>query len=371
MRGHFCIFYGLITFGLGCSEYKLSGGSDAAGTDSGADRDSIEGGPDEPDDPRDPGETASVSGRVCDPAGGDWIVGAYVWVAGDDDDDGEEDWRVEDSTDIEGRFLLEGIPAGEHTVYVEKGSFSSSYLVELTVGLYEIPEEECALTPPNIAVISGDYDHIEDILDDLALEYTLFNGTTDEYVRFLRNNPSTPRMNEFDIIFFNCGISESWLTHQSEIADNISTFVQDGGSIYASDWAHFFVEAAFPGKIDFYGEDPMFETARVGVDGSVTAQVIDPTMQAIIGGATADINYDLAMWVVPQSLSSGVDTLLKASVPIFDFMSGGWMTISNAPIAARFDVSAGRVIYTSFHNEHQDDTTVHMRDILEEIILSL
>ena len=367
MHGQFWILCGLLALAGGCTEYKLEGATDAAGTDSGDARDSIEGDPDDPDDPVDPGETASVSGRVCNPSGGDWIVGAYVWVAVDDDGDGTEDWRAEDSTDIDGRFLLEGLPPGDHTVRVEKGSFSSSYDVTLDLGLYEIPEEECALDPPTIAVISGAYDHIEDILDDLALDHTLIDGTGAEYIGFLRD---ASRMAEFDIIFFNCGIADSWHGHEAQISANITTFVEDGGSIYASDWAHYFVEAAFPGKIDFYGEDSIYSAPRVGMDGNVTAQVIDPTMQAIIGGATASINYDLSMWVVPQHLGSGVDTLLQASVPIMDFWTGTYTTIPNAPIATRFEVAAGRVIYTSFHNEHQA-TTVHMRDILEEIILSL
>jgi len=352
--------------GWACSEYKLGGAGDAAGTDSGGARDPLDEDTDVTDDPDDPGETASVSGRVCDPAGGEWIVGAYVYVAVDDDGDGVEDWRAEDTTEADGRFLVEGLPAGDHLVHVEKGSFSSTYEVSLELGLYEIPEEECALEPPNIAVISGSYDHIEDILDDLALEYTLVDGTSADYVGFLRD---AARMNEFDIIFFNCGIADTWHSHQAAIAANITAFVEDGGSVYASDWAHFFVEAAFPGKLDFYGEDLVFSSPRVGMEGSVSAQVIDPTMQAIIGGATASINYDLSMWVVPENLGSGVDTLLQASVEVSTglFSTG---VVHNAPIAARFDVGAGRVIYTSFHNEHQA-TTVHMRDILEEIILSL
>jgi hypothetical protein len=351
---------------MSCSEYKLGGALDAAGTDSGDSREGF-GDPDDPDDPGDEGETASVSGRVCDPSGGDWIVGAYVWVAVDDDGDGAEDWRAEDTTDADGRFMIEGLPIGDQTVHVEKGSFTSSIDVTLDYGLYEIPEDECALEPPTIAVITGDYDKIEDILDDLALEFTIIDGTGAEYIGFLRD---PARMAEFDIIFFNCGIADTWHVHQATISTNISSFVHDGGSIYASDWAHFFVETAFPGKIDFFGEDADYSAPRVGVDGGVTAQVIDPTMQAIIGGSTASINYDLSMWVVPQNLGSGVDTLLQASVSVLDFWTGSYTTIPNAPIASRFEAGDGRVIYTSFHNEHQA-TTVHMRDILEEIILSL
>ena len=279
MRAHLWIGLGLIS-AVACTEYKLGGALDAAGTDSGAARDPYGEGGDDPDDPDGDDETSSVSGRVCDPAGGDWVVGAYAWVAVDEDGDGTEDWRAEDTTDEDGRFMIEGLPRGDHQVRIEKGSFSASYDVTLDYGLYEIPEDECALEPPTIAVVTGDYDHIEDILSDLGLEYTSINGTGSDYIGFLRD---PARMAEFDIIFFNCGIADSWHAHQAQIGTNIANFVQDGGSIYASDWAHFFVEAAFPGKIDFFGEDADYSAPRVGVDGSVSAQVIDPTMQAIIG----------------------------------------------------------------------------------------
>ena len=95
-------------------------------------------------------------------------------------------------------------------------------------------------------------------------------------------------------------------------------------------------------------------------------------MQALLGGTTADIMYDLPMWVVPERIESGVEVLLRARVSVDDFWTGYSGTVSDAPIAARFDFGAGRVIYTSFHNEEQTGgTTLDMLKILEEIVLSL
>ena len=179
-------------------------------------------------------------------------------------------------------------------------------------------------------------------------------------------------MAEYDIIFFNCGISDSWIDMEREIIkENIRSFVQNGGSIYVSDWAWFFVELPFPAKIDFYGDDLEYRAPMVGREGSVSANVIDITMQAIIGAVGADINFDLPMWVVMQGVGPGVSPLLEATVQAADLF-GSFTTLSSVPIAARFDVgeSGGRVIYTAFHNEHAA-TTLDMTDILEEIILSL
>ena len=104
MRAHLWIGLGLFS-AVACSEYKLGGALDAAGTDSGDARDPYGDGDDDPDDPDGDDETSSVSGRVCDPSGGDWIVGAYVWVAVDDDGDGIT-WQVGLSDDMEGDWAL-------------------------------------------------------------------------------------------------------------------------------------------------------------------------------------------------------------------------------------------------------------------------
>jgi hypothetical protein len=177
-------------------------------------------------------------------------------------------------------------------------------------------------------------------------------------------------MAEFDIIFINCGVSTDWLyTHREEIRSNLRSFVEGGGSLYASDWAYYFIELPFPGKIDFYGDDSVAGDAQLGTLGTVTANVIDPVMQAIMGSTTATINFDLSSWAISEALAPDVEVLLQANVRAMDLW-GGTSVVPNAPIAARFEVGAGRVIYTAFHNEHQA-TTIDMREILGEIILSL
>ena len=68
-------------------------------------------------------------GRICDPSGGGWVVGANVYISLDYDGDGIEDRRLEDTTDSEG-FELDGLTVGLQTVYIQKGSFSSSFEVD-------------------------------------------------------------------------------------------------------------------------------------------------------------------------------------------------------------------------------------------------
>ena len=316
------------------------------------------------------GETAGVTGRICSPAGDSYVVGATASIHYDTDGDGVGDGLVEDVTDGDGWFLLEGVPLGQHTIQIEKGSFSTQIPVVLdTPGeLVQLAEEEC-LDPGSvrIAVVTGQYDHIEHIIEDLGLEYDTYSGTSGQYMTLLRD---PARLAEYDIIFFNCGMSDSWTAEYGTIGTNIREYVQAGGSIYTSDWAFQIFEAAFSNAVDFYGNDSVATDVEVGMPGTITAQVLDANFQAILGGTTARLSYDLDSWAVPVSASgSNADVLLQGTVQTFDWWTWSSDTVRDAPLAVRVSSNGGIALYTSFHNENQ--ITTDMQHMLEEIILSL
>ena len=346
-----------------CSEYEINSKPD----DVGGREDDVPGpGEDDGDAGDAPDADAAITGAICDPAGTGMVVGATVYTIADLDGDGTAETRVEDTTDGDGAFTLSGLPLGTYTVYVEKGSFSTSFEITLDEeGVTELPYEEC-LDPGSvdIAVVTGEYDSIEDVLDRLGLDYTKYRGTASgDYLDLMRN---ADEMAKYDIIFLNCGVAETWLTYEAEVARNIQGFVRNGGSLYASDWAWYFVEVAFPDAIDFYGDDSSYYAPMWGRSGRLTAKVVDLNMQVVLGSVTADLNYDLDAWVVPVGVGTGAGaTVLVAGDPSLYF--GG--SVDDAPLAVVVDEDDGRVIFTSFHNETQ--TTLDMDRLLEEIILSL
>jgi hypothetical protein len=351
----------------GCSEYELKGYDRAEGGDDTAPvTEDTDGAP-----PVDPSEVGAVQGRVCNTNGGDWVVGADVYIIIDSDGDGVEDYRIETATDADGYFTLEDVPMGTHTVYVEKGSFSTTFEVLVDEpGTVELADEECLdASDVEIAVITGAYDSIEDILDELEMDYTRYNGLSGQaYLQFL-TDPS--EMAQYDIIFFNCGINDQWINSSGgEIGSNIKDYVESGGSIYTSDWAFYFFEKGFPDAVDFFGEDSRVDSARVGSMGNIMGDVLDANMQAVLGSNTADLYYDLSSWAVAESVdSSNTEVLIRGNATYEDYMSWSFGTVANSPLAIRFEKGGGTAIYTSFHNERQ--ATVDMTRLLEEIILSL
>ncbi|MDP6932332.1 MAG: carboxypeptidase-like regulatory domain-containing protein, partial [Myxococcota bacterium] len=298
----------VIAFTCACSEYELR---ETPKDNAGADDTATPVDTADPEETGEPGSESSVSGQICDPSGAGWVVDAYVYISVDLNGDGVEDERYDTYTDVNGEFTLEGMPPGDYTVYVEKGSFSTDFDVSLPEGHTDLAVEECLdSSSVNIAVVTGAYDSIENILDDLDLEYDKFQGTYGTAFLTLLRDPDL--MAEYDIIFFNCGISDyAWLSYSDEIGTNISDFVEAGGSIYASDWAYYFFESAFPDAVTFYGADGTYGSAQVGESGEIIADVIDTTLITLLGDATAQLNYDLSAWVVAESVKSNVDVLLQ------------------------------------------------------------
>jgi hypothetical protein len=70
----------------------------------------------------DAGCAGTVQGRICDDALGEWVTGALVSITV-----GPRAYAT--NTSASGMFSLHDVPAGEHTVVVERGAFSAEYPV--------------------------------------------------------------------------------------------------------------------------------------------------------------------------------------------------------------------------------------------------
>jgi hypothetical protein len=341
----------------GCSEYDLTGQGDDNGLPDDTDVTGVD-----PDDV--PHGEGAVEGRICAPDDATWVAGATVWI---EFDDGTRETAI---TDGDGHFLLEGLPSGTFTVYVEKGSFHTEFVAVVTDGeITTLATQECLSGDDvNIAVVTGLYDSIQVVLDRLNLHYTVINGIDgNAHVNLLRD---PAQLEQYDIIFFNCGMNDNWLPYRPQIASNIKDYVHNGGSVYTSDWSYYLAETAYPDLIEFKGDDNTPGAAKLGVAGSVHGVVLDADMISALGTDQADLWYDLDIWITPDSVGNGTE-LIRGSYDYYDDpYSYYYTTLSGSgPLAARRIDGDGELIYTSFHNERQ--TTAEMDVLLQEIILSM
>lgn len=306
--------------------------------------------------------TGALQGHICSPDGETGLSHAWVTVfAGDG-------FAVK--TDGDGFFQMDGLPAGTWGMVVEKGSFNVSAEVTITAGeVSSLNVDSCLPIEQNdvkIAVFTGEYDAVEDVLDVLNLDYDVINGRSgNTYVEFLKDLDA---MQNYDILFFNCGMALNWRDDANTISRNLRSYVRAGGSVYASDWAYYLVEEGWPEKNDFVGNDAVFGDATTGRKGNVTGQVLDEAMEARLGRPTASITYDLSAWVPVQAVSGDAEVLIEGTYRWQELYGNQGGTITG-PLATRVHDELGTVIYTSFHNEQQ--TTDDMAQLLEEIILSL
>ena len=78
-------------------------------------------------------------------------------------------------------------------------------------------------------------------------------------------------------------------------------------------------------------------------------------------GDQIEVIFNQGGWVVIDSVADDVEVLVEADIQYDDPVTGEIAT-RTSPLVVAFDVGAGRVVFTSFHNEAQ--ITDDARDVL-------
>jgi hypothetical protein len=303
-----------------------------------------------------PQSCGALRGRICAPDGNTWLSGARVWIKLSNGK------IVEGKTDLDGYYYLPCVDAGQHKVYVQKGSFSTDFNVSVVKGKTNNQTTPVCVdaSRTKIAVIDGEYDKIQNILDRLKLTYTFYSqkGGKDPE-RLLK---SLSAMKKYNIIFLNCGIDESFLN--STVANNLRQFVKGGGSIYASDFSYDFIEVAWPNAMDWAGNDQTRNAAEKVSGATITAKVLSTLLQKRLGGRTQiPLKFDLCPCAAADAAGTGTNVLMTG-----DRQKNG---NPKQPLAIQFrpEPKGGNVIYTTFHNEEQSSRTIDI--ILRTLIFEL
>lgn len=157
-----------------------------------------------------------------------------------------------------------------------------------------------------IRVTSRRYDNIGQILDQLDVKYSSFDGTFD-----------------CDILFLNCGTSDFIDTAQ------LNSFVQRGGVLYASDLTSGTVINTWPGIMSVVNDTKPC---------TIQARIEDPDLKQYLG-SSINIEFDLCSWSRIVDAPQG-KVLMRSAQDGF-------------PIMMEFTIGQGKVFYTSFHNHAQ------------------
>ncbi len=104
-----------------------------------------------------------------------------------------------------------------------------------------------------IAAADGSHDSPVDTLDSMEREFNTLeiDGATESNLLTVLTYPVSLARHE--VLMLGSGLHEDLEPHMDEIIANLQEFVQDGGSVYASDHSYEIVQAMDPGAIEMAG----------------------------------------------------------------------------------------------------------------------
>lgn len=315
-----------------------------------------------------------IRGRVCAQNGRSWLPDAMAYT-NLYNEDGYITEVKKAYSDRDGYWQLDGLPGNrEYTIYVQYGQ---DVLQEETIFLGDAEtlylDEPACFDPTalDIALVSGDYDDIQRVLESMGFtSYTLINGDDPESLKAFVTDIES--MRRFDLIFFNGGHLEKGIFYDTNpanetpalVAANLQSYVSEGGAVYASDWAYDVIEKAWPDPIDFMGDDKTPDAAQLGEYDVINAAVTDESLAAFLGKNQVEIEYDLPVWPPIASVQPYVSIHLSGTVRYREGQSS--YTLASVPVLVSFSQGSGRVGFSTFRiaANNNADTLLTLQHIL-------
>lgn len=318
-------------------------------------------------------------------------------------------------TDVNGLFTLEA-PAGARKVIIQAGS-GTIFRTQLNVTVEANKVVMASAAPVKLAQVAslayypGNYDKIEAIvMDSLGYAATMLNPA------MLHNLND---LSQFSAVFINCGNNITTDYLQDSV---LASYVANGGSLYVSDYAVAALIGTYVGpycpsmRPGGFLHDTLLCTQRTGNAGwTMNASITSPALQTYLSKNTMDVRYNLTAWELINNYSSAFwEVLVKDPVtqkPLLIRSSGftnstagtvtiggttGYVTICHKPAGSSpitltipssdlaFHLAhgdskgscqstngAGRIYYTTFHNEPNGQISPDMKHILDYVILNL
>jgi hypothetical protein len=234
-----------------------------------------------------------------------------------------------------------------------------------------------AITINQAAVVTGDFDRVEEVLARYEVQHDVFEGYIDQAIYeedvdpelmnpkvealWLADNPDgDPLTVDYDAIFVNSGSrglgkyvynaveEDNAFLIDPRVGRSMDAFTLRGGVLIVSDWSYDLVEALWPDKITFLNEDDGADAAQAGLDDTVSAEIVDPDLASAAGADRLDLAFDFSYWTVIREVSSDVTVHLRGDVQFRSSAGQGALVLEDVPLLVSFDTSNGRVILSSF-----------------------
>lgn len=163
---------------------------------------------------------------------------------------------------------------------------------------------------------------------------------------------SLPKLRNYDVIFLTC---VDLYAQDFQAAVPLRKFVEQGGTLYASDLRGDQVLAAFP---EFRARNP----ALPGVPQTIDAKVVDAGLQSYLGRSTVPLTFDAPGWRAAPFDPSKVNVCLRGAY------RNQFGHTQVAPLLVKFRVKKGTVIFTSFH--HSSNESKLVQQLLDYLVFA-
>ena len=354
--------------------------------------------------------SSKLSGKVYSANGTRTIGGALVFSFDNNNK------LIYTSSDHNGNFVL-SLPEGQRKVYIQTGN-GSNFRTEFSVNMKKGKDitADAASTKLNqiakLAYVDGNYDEIEAIVTSLGYVITEISYNDLKNINVV---------DDYDVIFLNCGsrVGVNNPNQDTMVYDNLSTFVSNGGSLYASDWDIAYLiggnsNSNACGTPGGFIDDSLLCAVNNGSSGLLNnCTISDPVLSTALGFNTVNIDFDMGSWEKIQNYSNTfwqvmvehnsealmlrTNQYFNPNAPVItvgNTNNNGYVTICHTTAGGNVTItipqadwaahqahgdtmgsctgnaSSGYIFYTSFHN-HAQGNIGNVAPILQYVILNM
>lgn len=202
-----------------------------------------------------------------------------------------------------------------------------------------------APTPLKLAVTPFSHDDLGSLLTKMGDGYRFTNIRNEDLL-------SLTNLQKYDVVFLTCA---DMYAQDFQAVGPLRHFVQQGGTLYASDLRGDLILAAFP---EFRARAPVMP----GVPQSIEASVHDQGMQSYLGKKAIPLTFEASDWRPAAFDATKVTVCLKG------MYRNNLGQSRPAPLLVKFRVQKGTVIFTSFH--HAKNDTEIVRKLLDYLVFA-
>lgn len=281
---------------------------------------------------QDKNATLSISGNILDADTGLGIAGARIQLLKGDG------IIASIKTSPSGTYAFSGLSAGTYKVLIARIGYGvAGESIEITDDNaidFELQKTDIGVMVPENGA-AATFEQIEMILSNLGYDVSVINEQDISSAQTLKDNIKSLFINSSTIEFDSAKISA------------IKDFVSSGGSLYTSDISYALIEQAFPGKVEFYIDNP-----RVNTSQSIDAVIKDKGLADYVNPAappsTMNLSFidEMVPWVAIDTVVAGVDVYVSGDISI---AGSNAEILTDKPLAIAFREGQGRVIYTSYY----------------------